>query len=170
MVGRVGRTCTYVGLTFGLGGISGLISCSSGTVSGGVARFRNSCAHRSCHFSISGSAVKGKASLGTGCGKRIPVSGCFIPKSRIAFWMNGTCSSGPRRISIDCQRTKPLVVRAGTEGGSKSLFVGWRVCWQPMEAYIHDIEGFGTSTKSAVGISFVFSSQIHRMNKHNSQS
>lgn len=49
-----------------------------------------------------------------------------------------------------CQRTKPRVVRAGMEGGLKSSSgVGWRVCWQPIDAYIQDMLGFGTSTNRA---------------------
>jgi hypothetical protein len=100
----------------------------------GVARCRNFSAHCWCHLSISLSGFRGKASLGRSTGNASPLSGFLIAKFRTAVCINGTCSSGPRSISIDCHRTKPFVVRAGTDGGEKSSLVGWRVCWHPMLA------------------------------------
>lgn len=36
------------------------------------------------------------------------------------------------------------------DGGLKLSGVGWSVCWQPIDAYIHEIEDSGTSTKRAI--------------------
>jgi hypothetical protein len=100
----------------------------------GVARCRSFSAHALCHFSISLSATRGKALVGRSRGKGSPVSGFLMLKVRTAVWMKGTCSSGPSNISMDCQRTKPFFVRAGMEGGAKSLVVGCSVCWHPIDA------------------------------------
>lgn len=131
--------------TVGLGGRWGLSSRSSG-----VARCRNFSAHCACHFTIMGSGTSGKASIGRSGGNLSPVSGCSISNFRTAYCMNGTCSSGPSSISIDCQFTYPRIVNAGTDGGLKTFSSGCRVCWQPMLAYIQDIEGYGTSTNRAI--------------------
>jgi hypothetical protein len=130
----------------GAGVAAGVSSSTSG-----VARSRNFSAQVLCHFSISASGTNGKASLGKSIGNLSPVSGFLMLNSRTAVWMNGTCSSGPNRISIDCHLTNPRSVRHGIEGGANSFFVGCRLCWQPIEAYIHDMEGCVVSTKSAVG-------------------
>lgn len=126
----VGRTCAYVACARGLGGRSGLISSSVG-----VAFFLNFSAHSACQASTSLSGTRGNASVGRSTGNVSPVSGFLIP-NLTAFCINGTCSSGPSNISIDCHCTNPLCVSAGMEGGSKLLLVGWRLCWQPILAYI----------------------------------
>lgn len=129
---ELGLTCVKPPLeTLGRGGRSGRPSLgrSSSRSSFGVARLRSALAHCSCHFSISGSAMRGKAVVGRSMGKGCFVSGWRMGKFEREAWMKGTCSSGPRRISMDCQRTKPRVVRAGMQGGRKSSFgVGWSVC------------------------------------------
>lgn len=53
---------------------------------------------------------------------------------------------------MDSQRTKPLRVRAGTEGGAKLSSVGSRECWHPVTCQIYEMDWWGTSTKRAAGL------------------
>jgi len=121
--------CAKPAWTFGRGGRSGRGPSSSS----GVARCRSFSAQELCHLSISASGFWGKASFGSSTGNNSPVSGFVSAQFRTAYCMNGTCSSGPRSISIDCHLTKPFVVSAGIEGGANSSLVGWSVCWQPID-------------------------------------
>lgn len=93
-----------------------------------------------CQRSTSMSVSVGNTWAGKSGGKASPVSGCLKSQFLTAYCMNGTCSSGPSKISSDSQREKPRMVRAGIVGGAKSSWVGWSVCWQPVACQIKERE------------------------------
>lgn len=125
-----------------------VLSPTSGCLLGGRRRFSRAressisfLAMPSCHCTISGSHLEGKASLGSRLGKRVPLAGLIISNLLTAFCRKETCSSGSSSICTVCQRTKPCGVKAGTEGALCGLFSCWRVWKHPNDWYMKEREG-----------------------------